>query len=88
MSKESPIKAYILVNTELGKEEEIVVEATNLGKDAGVDIISSDLVFGEFDLVIVVSGDSVKKIDKFVTKLRRLDGVLKTMTLIATSPFE
>jgi len=38
--------------------------------------------------VIVVSGDSVKKIDKFVTKLRRLDGVLKTMTLIATSPFE
>ncbi|GEM_PF-425169 len=87
MSKE-PIKAYILVNTELGKEEGIVKEASNLGNDTGVTILSSDLVFGEFDLVIVVSGDSVKKIDKFVTKLRKLDGVLKTMTLIATSPFE
>ncbi len=87
MSKE-PIKAYILVNTELGKEEGIVKEASDLGNDTGVAIISSDLVFGEFDLVIVVSGDSVKKIDKFVTKLRKLDGVLKTMTLIATSPFE
>lgn len=83
-----PIKAYILVNTELGKEEDIVEEASSLGNDTGVDILSSDLVFGEFDLVVVVSGDSVKRIDKFVTKLRRLDGVLKTMTLIATSPFE
>lgn len=83
-----PIKAYVLVNTELGKEEDIVKEASGLGNDTGVEIRSSDLVFGEFDLVIVVSGDSVKKIDKFVTKLRRLDGVLKTMTLIATSPFE
>jgi uncharacterized protein with GYD domain len=83
-----PIKAYILVNTELGKEEDILKEASSLGNNSGVSIISSDLVFGEFDLVIVVSGDSVKKIDKFVTKLRRLDGVLKTMTLIATSPFE
>ena len=83
-----PIKAYILVNTELGKEEDIVKEASSIVSDTGVEIVSSDLVFGEFDLVIVVSGDSVKKIDKFVTKLRRLDGVLKTMTLIATSPFE
>jgi len=77
-----PVKAYILMIVELGREHELAKEVRELGEEA---VIETDLVFGEYDMVAVVRTDSIRRLDRIVTKLRRLEGVLKTVTLVASS---
>lgn len=75
------VKAYVLVVTSLGLEYDVADEIMKLGNDMKVSV---DVVFGEYDLVVVVEGRDLKDIDRFVTVLRRLNGVHKTSTLIAS----
>ncbi|MEM0037997.1 MAG: Lrp/AsnC ligand binding domain-containing protein [Zestosphaera sp.] len=77
----SGVKAYILVVTSLGLEYDIADELVKMSKDVKVSV---DVVFGEYDLVVTVEGRDLKDIDKFVTMLRRVNGVHKTSTLIAS----
>ncbi len=75
------VKAYVLLTVEIGKEYDIAREIRNLDVNAKID---ADVVYGEYDLVIRLEAENLKAVDKVVTKIRSMPGVLKTVTLIAS----
>jgi len=73
--------AYVLVTTEVGAEEEV---RNRLLKEP--EVVEAEVVFGVYDLVVKIKADSMEQIRKIVTwKIRRLDKVTSTQTLIVAS---
>jgi DNA-binding Lrp family transcriptional regulator len=72
------MKAFVLLNTELGMESKII-EALN-----GVEEITNiHSLYGIYDLIIEMEADSMDKIKEVVfNKVRRLDNVKSTITLL------
>ncbi len=72
------MKAFVLLNTELGMESKIV-EALN-----GVEeIINIHSLYGIYDLIIEMEAETMDKIKEVVfNKVRRLDNVKSTITLL------
>ncbi|OYT53719.1 MAG: Lrp/AsnC family transcriptional regulator [Thermoprotei archaeon] len=77
---EEKIIAYVLLNIALGKEHEVKEKASKLDHVTEVKI-----VYGEFDIVVRIEAPTFKALDRTVSSLRSMDGVLKTITLIASS---
>ena len=72
------VEAYVLVVTDVGKEHEVV---ENLLSINGVTIAQT--VYGEFDLITKVECDDLKSLDASITKIRKINSVIRTMTLIS-----
>ncbi|MFH0961375.1 MAG: Lrp/AsnC family transcriptional regulator [archaeon] len=77
-----PIQAVILINTtfagsKLPAHAEIAAKIKKIGK---VDCIHS--ITGEFDLLVRVAVRSTRELGEFVTKVRKIDGVVKTVTSV------
>ncbi len=72
------MKAFVLLNTELGMESKII-EALN-----GVEEITSiHSLYGIYDLILEMEADSMDNIKEVVfNKIRRLDNVKSTITLL------
>ncbi|BEP16952.1 Lrp/AsnC ligand binding domain-containing protein [Pyrofollis japonicus] len=79
---EERVLAYLLIVAEVGKEYEIIEKIKEIAKDIGVEVEPS-VVYGEYDIVVRIISDSLRKIDKAVTMIRSLPGILRTITLIA-----
>lgn len=75
-----PVVAFILVNVEMGAEEE-VREA--LLKKHGGHVTEAWITYGEFDLVVKVEVVSMNDLEKVTTAIRTISGVRRTVTLIA-----
>ncbi len=75
------VKAYVLVVVEIGSDHEVAEKIKQIDSEVRVE---TDLVFGEFDLVAVIHAPTIKKLDSVITKIRRLPGVIKTVTLVAS----
>ena len=72
------MKAYVLMNTELGQEA-TVVESLKQVKE----IKSVNALYGIYDVIAEVEADSMEKIKETVfSKIRRLENVRSTITLI------
>jgi DNA-binding Lrp family transcriptional regulator len=72
------LRAYILLNTELGREPEVVRAL----KDT-TEIKNIYIVYGIYDLIVELEADTMDKVKKIVfDKIRRLDYVKSTITLI------
>jgi len=72
------LKAYVLMNTELAKEEEVVKE---LMKIEGVK--EAYALYGIYDVIAEVEAETMEKIREIVlTRIRRLENVRTTITLI------
>ena len=77
------IEAYILVNVKPGKEKDLVEIARN---EFGDKLISADVVYGEYDVVLKVKVDSFDELRNLVVeKIRALEYVERTITLIIAS---
>ncbi|RDD52467.1 Lrp/AsnC family transcriptional regulator [Nanoarchaeota archaeon NZ13-N] len=77
------IEAYILVNVKPGKEKDLV---ENLTKEIGNSLISADIVYGEYDVILKVRIESFNELrNTVVEKIRKLDYVERTITLIVAS---
>lgn len=72
------ITAYILLKTVIAKEHEV---AQRLQEIEGV--VEVKVVFGEYDVVAKAQVEDVRALDEIVTKIRKIDGVAMTSTLIA-----
>ncbi len=72
------VSSYVLVVTEVGKEHEIVQELLRI---EGVSIAQT--VYGEFDVITKVDCDNLKDLDAAITKIRKINGIIRTMTLIS-----
>ena len=72
------LKAYVLINTELGRESE-VTEALRGVKE----ITAIYSVYGIYDIIVEVEAETMDKVKEVVfNKIRRLGQVRNTMTLI------
>ena len=70
--------AFVLVNAEVGSEDEVVQE---LRKVANVK--ESYAVYGVYDIVAKVEAESMDKLKEIITwKIRRLDKVRSTLTML------
>jgi len=69
---------YVLVVTEVGKENEI---AGSLSKIKGVT--EAKTVYGEFDVVARIEAQNLKEVDEIITSLRKIPGIIRTVTLIS-----
>jgi len=69
----------VLINAELGCEEEVVREIRKLS-----DVKEAHLVYGMYDIMVKVEGASVDKVKETVnTKIRKMDKIRSTLTMIA-----
>ena len=75
----SSVVAYVLAVTEVGKEHEVVKELSKIES-----VSAAKEVYGEFDIVCIVEGKGLASINKAVTKIRRTEGILRTVTLISS----
>jgi len=72
------MKAYVLINTELGQEASVVDE---LGRVPGIS--SAYSLYGIYDVVVEVEAETMEKVKEIVfNSIRRLDSVKTTITLI------
>lgn len=78
MSAKGKVTSYVLVVTDVGKEHEVVKE---LLKIEGVSLAQT--VYGEFDVITKVDCENLKDLDAAITKIRKINGIIRTMTLIS-----
>lgn len=71
-------EAFVLMNAELGSEESIINELEKIGLVKNVY-----QVYGVYDIVALVEGDSMDKVKETITwNIRKLNGVKSTLTMI------
>lgn len=71
------ITAYILAVARTGREYDVAEE---LSKLEGVKEVT--ITYGTWDIVIKVEVKGMSELDKLVTTIRRIEGILRTETLI------
>ena len=70
--------AYVLINCDLGSEEEIIREVKKLS-----EVIEVSGVYGVYDIVVKIKSDTLDKLRETITwHVRRIDKVRSTLTMI------
>jgi len=70
--------AYVLINTDIGEEEEVKKQLEKLEPVKEVH-----MVYGVYDLIARVEAETMEKLREIVTwQIRRLDKVRSTITMI------
>jgi len=70
--------AYILGVSQIGKEKEVLDKCLQVA-----DIKEGTVVFGEYDVIVKIVTDDVKELSRKVEEIRRIEGLLRTTTLIS-----
>jgi DNA-binding Lrp family transcriptional regulator len=71
--------AFVLVNAELGYEEEVIRDIRKLR-----DVKEAHLVYGMYDIIVKIEGPSVERVKETVnSKIRKMDKIRSTLTMIA-----
>ncbi len=72
-------KAYVLIETQVGKAKDLVEAIRSL-----VGVISVDLVTGPYDVIAVVQADTLNEIGDLITaKVHPVSGISRTVTCLA-----
>ncbi len=72
-------KAFLLVETAVGRTRDV---ATTLRELGGIE--SVDVVTGPYDIIAVISGDDMSVVGNLVTeKIHTVTGVVRTVTCVA-----
>ena len=75
------VKAYVLIETQVGKTKKVVEV---MGGLAGV--ISVDAVTGPYDAIATIQGETLNDVGDLVTsKVHPINGISRTVTCIAIS---
>lgn len=76
--------AFVLVSTEIGAEKEVLEKLKEIP-----EVSEAYIVYGVYDIVAKVSVEDVNKLrDIITTKIRRLDRVRSTLTMITVEGFQ
>ncbi len=76
-----PTKAYILIETDVGKSREV---AGNLREVRGVTTV--DAVTGPYDLITVVEAPDLNAVGDMVTsRIHTINGIARTVTCLSIS---
>lgn len=72
--------AFVLINSELGKEEELLKELRSIE-----NVKEAHFVYGVYDVIVKVEAESMEKLKDLITfKIRRLNDVRSTLTMAVT----
>ena len=69
--------AYVLINCDLGSEEEILRELKKLP-----EIIEVSGVYGVYDIIVTITANDREDLQRKIMLLRRLDEIKSTLTLL------
>lgn len=73
------MKAYLLVETAVGKTRDVANTLTNLQ-----DVESVDVVTGPYDVIAVISADDMTVVGNLITNnIHTVAGVVRTVTCVA-----
>jgi hypothetical protein len=85
-SLDVPVRVYVLVEVQPGKEKEFADEILSKGLILDSKVERMDFVHGSFDLVVVLNG-AMKDVDARVMAMRKSPFVRRTETLICFEMF-
>ncbi len=73
------VTAYVLINCDLGYEEQVIEELKHLS-----DVKEVHGTFGAYDMVAKVESDQITTLRETITwKIRKIDRIRSTLTLMA-----
>ncbi len=76
------VRAYILATTSLGSEYDVLEYVLkSLATNAKIE---ADVVYGAFDLIVIVEAPDLGTLDEIVTKLRKHPKIVRSVTLISS----
>ena len=74
-------KAYLLIETAVGKTRDVATTLTGLPGSATVDVVT-----GPYDIIAVVSGEDMTVVGDLVTgHIHTVTGVVRTVTCVAVT---
>jgi DNA-binding Lrp family transcriptional regulator len=74
-------KAYLLIETAVGKTREVASTLTGLQGIASVDVVT-----GPYDIIALISGDDISVVGDLVTgRIHTVPGVVRTVTCVAVT---
>ena len=72
-------KAYVLIETAVGRAKEVAVALQKLG-----GVKSVDAVTGPYDIIVIAEGETLNDIGDLVTgKIHPISGISRTVTCLA-----
>ena len=72
-------KAFVLIETEVGKSKEVITSLRQLNK-----VKSVDMVTGPYDIIAIIEAGSLTDIGDLVTgKIHPIPGISRTVTCLA-----
>ena len=72
-------KAYLLIETAVGKTREVAGTLTGLP-----GIVTVDVVTGPYDIIALINGDDIAVVGDLVTgRIHTVPGVVRTVTCVA-----
>lgn len=73
--------AFVLINTEIGAEEEILQELRKIP-----NVKEAYVVYGVYDIIAKVEAENMDKLKEIISwKIRRLDRVRSTLTMLVVT---
>jgi DNA-binding Lrp family transcriptional regulator len=70
------VRAYVLVQTEVGKAAQVAVEVARID-----GVVASDAVTGPYDVIVMMEAETMDDLGKLVvSRLQLIDGVTRTLT--------
>lgn len=75
-------KAYVFIVSEIGKEKDLIGKLRKFS-----DIKEIRIVYGDYDIVLEVTSDNFKKLNRLIMSIRQLPEVLRTVTLVSAETF-
>jgi len=73
-----PVKAFVLINTQIGSEEEVLKDLKGLE-----EVEEAHIVYGVYDIVAKVTAEDINKLRDIVTmKIRKMKKIMSTTTMV------
>ncbi|MCR6623829.1 MAG: Lrp/AsnC ligand binding domain-containing protein [archaeon YNP-LCB-024-027] len=73
-----PVKAFVLINTQIGSEEDVLKYLRNLE-----EVEEAHIVYGVYDIVAKVTAEDINKLRDIVTmKIRKMSKIMSTTTMV------
>ncbi|MEM2841854.1 MAG: Lrp/AsnC ligand binding domain-containing protein [Thermoproteota archaeon] len=75
--------AYVLINVEMGNERSVLEQLRNIE-----NVKEGWIVYGIYDIVVKVTAERTEQLKEVISeKIRKIDGVRNTLTLIPIEGF-
>ena len=74
--------AYVLINSELGTDVDVISQIKKIFEDEKISSYEIERVYGVFDIVIKISSDDEKLRNLITNKIRKINQVQSTLTMM------